>query len=128
MVCCRDAKDIDDEIADVASVTATSSLEVITETVQLNGGSQVPTFTQFNPHHNSTTITSQQQHNDNTTTTMVLLYCCCIVVVVVRIELGEGWHLSATVQLFTVRPPFLCSCYWFVVIVLDLIEVTSLIV
>ena len=27
------------------------------------GGRQVPTFTQFNPHHNNTISTSQQQYN-----------------------------------------------------------------
>ena len=34
-VCCRDAKDIDTNAADVASVTATSSLEVIADILKL---------------------------------------------------------------------------------------------
>ena len=35
MLCCRDAKDIDDDTADVVSVTATSSLEVIINVILL---------------------------------------------------------------------------------------------
>jgi len=35
LFCCRDANDIDDDTADVAPATATSSLEVFTDVFQL---------------------------------------------------------------------------------------------
>ena len=59
------------EIKNNHNKPVTRAKEWRTYSKQLNGGRQVPTFTQFNSHHN----------NNNTTTPLSLWYYRCVVVV-----------------------------------------------